>query len=43
VKKLLRILVFLFCGNAAAYLHGRDVRVNQLFEQLKKLIKDNAM
>ena len=36
MKKLLGILVLLLCGNVAAYSNDRDVRLNQLFEQLKK-------
>ena len=36
MKKLVRILVLLLCGNVAAYSNDRDVRLNQLFEQLKK-------
>ena len=36
MKKLLRILVLLLCGNVAAYSNDRDDRLNQLFEQLKK-------
>ena len=36
MKKLVRILVLLLCGNVAAYSNDRDDRLNQLFEQLKK-------
>ena len=36
MKKLLGILFLLLCGNVAAYSNDRDVRLNQLFEQLKK-------
>ena len=36
MKKLLGILVLLLCGNVAAYSNDRDVRLNQLFEQLIK-------
>ena len=36
-------LILLFCGNLIADFKNRDVKLNQLFEQLKKLIKDNAI